>query len=112
MKKDKMLLEGATDEEVKYVGFSILFHNTKLLTSNIVIKYFEKDIVERSFRTMKSDVQLHPIRNWLPQRVEAHVKICYLAMCLLSYMKYKCSKLEISTNEILSNLETISLLSN
>ncbi len=107
MKKDKMLLDGSSDDEVKYVGFSILFHNTKILISDIVVKYFEKDIVERSFRTMKSDVQLHPIRNWLPQRVEAHVKICYLAMCLLSYMKFKCSKLEMSSNEILSNLETI-----
>ena len=107
LKKDKMLLEGATDSEVKYVGYSLLFHNTKMTISTIVTKYFDKDIVERSFKTMKSDVQLHPIRNWLPQRIEAHIKICYLAMCLLSYMKFRCAKLELSSTEILTTLEGI-----
>jgi hypothetical protein len=61
-----MLADGATDAEVKFVGFSLVFHNTELNPGAVIQKYFEKDVVERSFRTMKEDVQLYPIRLWLP----------------------------------------------
>lgn len=107
LKKDKMLADGATDAEVKYVGFSLIFHNTKLKPGAVVRKYFEKDIVEKSFQTMKGDVQLHPIRLWLPGRVNAHVKLCYLSMCLLSLIKYRCSKLDLQPGEVLAQLKQI-----
>jgi transposase len=107
MKKDKMLSDDATDTDVKYVGYSLIFHNTKLSIDKVVTKYFDKDIVERSFRTMKGEVQLHPIRLWLPNRVNAHVKICYLSMCLLSLMQFKCTKLKLSASNILNELKTI-----
>jgi transposase len=73
----------------------------------VVKKYFDKDIVERSFRTMKGEVQLHPIRLWLPNRVNAHVKICYLSMCILSLMQCRCASLGISAVHILNELKTI-----
>lgn len=107
LKKDRMLAEGATDIEVKYVGYSLIFHNTILKADAIVKKYFDKDIVERSFRTMKGDVQLHPIRLWLPRRVNAHIKLCYLSMCLLSLIKFKCKKINISPAEIIQDLQTV-----
>jgi transposase len=107
MKKDKMLAEDSSDNDVKYVGYSLIFHNTNLGIDKVVKKYFDKDIVERSFRTMKGEVQLHPIRLWLPNRVNAHVKLCYLSMCILSLMQYKCNSLNISASEILSELKTI-----
>jgi transposase len=107
MKKDKMLLDDATDTEVKYVGYSLIFHNTKLKIEEVVKKYFDKDIVERSFRTMKGDAMLHPVRLWVPERINAHVKLCYLSMCILSLMKYRCEKLNLSTLEILTQLQSI-----
>lgn len=107
LKKDKMLADGATDTEVKFVGFSLIFHNTKLKPGVVVQKYFEKDVVERSFRTMKGDVKLHPIRLWLPRRVNAHVKLCYLSMCLLSLIKFRCNKLGLQPSEVLSELQVI-----
>lgn len=107
MKRDKMLAESASDNDVKYVGYSLIFHNTTIKAAAIVKKYFDKDIVERSFRTMKGDVQLHPIRLWLPSRVNAHIKICYLTMCLLSLIKFKCKKLNLSPIDVLDELQTI-----
>ncbi len=107
MKKDKMLAEDATDEDVKYVGYSLIFHNTTLSIEKVVKKYFDKDIVERSFRTMKGEVQLHPIRLWLPNRVDAHIKICYLSMCILALIQYKCKSLELSAGKVLEELSTI-----
>ena len=107
LKRDKMLAEDATDTEVKYVGYSLIFHNTELGPDNIVRKYFEKDVVERSFRTMKGDTQLHPIRLWLPTRINAHIKLCYLSLCLLSLIQFKCKGLKISIAEIIDQLQSI-----
>lgn len=107
LKRDKMLADEATDNEVKYVGYSLIFHNTKLEAAVVVKKYFDKDVVERSFRTMKGDVHLHPIRLWMPKRVNAHIKICYLSMCILSLIKFKCKKLGVSPTEVLNELEKI-----
>lgn len=107
LKRDKMLADEATDNEVKYVGYSLIFHNTNLAAEVVVKKYYDKDIVERSFRTMKGDVHLHPIRLWMPKRVNAHIKICYLSMCLLSLIKFKCKKIGCSPTEVLNELESI-----
>jgi len=107
LKRDRMLADEATDGEVKYVGYSLIFHNTKLNPDVVVKKYFDKDVVERSFRTMKGDVQLHPIRLWMPKRVNAHIKICYLSMCLLSLIKFRCKKIGTSPGEIIQELQSI-----
>jgi transposase len=104
LKRDKMLADEATDKEVKYVGYSLIFHNTKLRPDAVVRKYFDKDVVERSFRTMKGDVQLHPVRLWMPRRVSAHIKICYLSMCLLALIKFRCRQISTSPGEIIGEL--------
>jgi hypothetical protein len=107
LKRDRMLANESTDKEVKYVGYSLIFHNTKFKPEIVVKKYFDKDVVERSFRTMKGDAQLHPIRLWLPKRVNAHIKICYLSMCLLSLIKFRCKKISTSPAEIIQELQTV-----
>jgi transposase len=107
LKRDKMLADEATDNDVKFVGYSLIFHNTKLKPDLVVKKYFDKDVVERSFRTMKGDVQLHPVRLWMPRRISAHIKICYLSMCILSLIKFKCKKISTSPVEILNELQSI-----
>jgi transposase len=107
LKRDKMLADEATDKDVRYVGYSLIFHNSRLKPGAVVKKYFDKDVVERSFRTMKGDVQLHPIRLWMPQRINAHIKICYLSMCILSLIKYRCAKINSSPIEILHELHEI-----
>jgi transposase len=107
MKKDHMLLAGATDNDVKDVGFSFIFHNTKLEITKVVKKYFDKDIVERSFKIMKQETSLHPIRFWMPSKVKAHIKICYLSMCLLSLIKFRCVKFNLQASDVLKELSSI-----
>jgi transposase len=106
MKRDKLLAEEAADNDVKYVGYSLIFHNTTYKPDKVVKKYFDKDVIERSFRTMKGHVQLHPIRLWLPTRINAHIKVCYLSLCLLSLIKYRCRKIDIAPIDIINELQT------
>jgi hypothetical protein len=107
LKRDKLLAAEATDSEVRFVGYALIFHNTQLEAAVVVKKYFDKDIVERSFRTLKGDVQLHPIRLWMPRRVNAHIKICYLSLCMLSLIKYKCRKIDLSPSAIINEIQSI-----
>jgi transposase len=38
--------------------------------------------IEAAFKTLKSDLQLRPIRHRVELRIEAHILVCFLAFCL------------------------------
>jgi hypothetical protein len=107
LKRDKILSEKNNKENVKYVGYSLIWHNTKQKEAMVVEKYFDKDVVERSFKSLKSNLHLHPVRMWAASRIEAHVKICYLSLCLLSLIQFKCKKIEVSAIKALEELQHV-----
>jgi transposase len=92
--------------EEQFFGFSLIYHNTKRTTDDIVRKYFEKDVVERSFRQLKGPLSLRPIRVWLSEHVSAHIKICYLAYALLTLLGFKLKNLKLSAPDALDKLKT------
>lgn len=103
------LLEMKLKEKEKYDGFSLLFCTKKISSEEAVIKYFEKDIVEKAFASLKGVIGLRPIRKWLAKRVKAHVFICYLSYLLLSILDYKLKKklVPFSAVEALEQLESM-----
>ncbi len=108
LKRDKTLAaakDGKEPEDIKYAGFSFVFHNTGYDDKEVIKKYFEKDIVERAFKSLKGPLSLHPIRVWVRQHVEAHVKICYLAMAILALLDYRSRQIKISGIEALKMLQ-------
>lgn len=107
LKRDRIISGEDEGRDKKYVGYSLVYHNTKYTEAEIVRKYFDKDIVERAFKKMKGPLSLRPIRVWLKNHVEAHVKICYLAMAILSLLEYKCKKLNLSGVEALKLMQYI-----
>lgn len=44
--------------------------------------YMQLTEIEGAFKTLKSDLQLRPIRHHLEPRIEAHILVCFLAYCL------------------------------
>ena len=90
-------------------GFSFVFSSDKaMLNSEIMKLYFhDKDIIEKAFQSLKGVVKIRPIRHWLYDRVKAHIFICYLSYLLLSLLKIKIKKLDISPVEALSELESL-----
>jgi len=99
------ILTAKLDAASKYDGVSFIFTNTKMSLQEIVKDYFDKDVVEKTFQSLKGVVNLRPIRHWLYNRVEAHVFICYLSCLVLSILKNKVRKLEISAFSALAELE-------
>ena len=86
------------------VGYSLIYHNTKYASEEVVKRYYDKEIVERAFKQLKGVLSLRPIRVWLSNHVTGHIKICYLAYAILSLMNYKLKKINVSAVEALESL--------
>ena len=89
----------------KDIGYSLIYHNTKYSSEEVVRNYFDKDMVERAFKHIKGILNIRPIRLWLSNHIEGHIKICYLAYAILSLMNFKLKKLGISSIEALDSLK-------
>jgi len=103
--KKQLIFNRDTDVTDPFIGYSLIYHNTDDSSPEIVRKYFDKEIVERAFKQIKGILNLRPIRVWLKDHVEAHIKICYLAYAILSFMNYRLRKLNISSVDALNSLK-------
>ncbi len=72
-------------------GFMLLVAHPELKASasEIARLYRAKDAVEKSFETIKSVVQLRPVRHRDPHKVQAHVTLCMLALLLERTLRKK-----------------------
>jgi transposase len=105
--KSGHLIPARLVEEEALDGYSFIFTTARLSPSEMVRLYFDKDLVEKAFQSLKGVVRLRPIRHWLYNRVVAHVFICYLAYLLLSLLKLRLKKLEMSPVAALQELDTL-----
>jgi transposase len=96
---------GREDSDVKHLGYTLIFHNTKMEDKDAVRMYYKKDIVERAFKKQKGVLSLRPIRVWLKEHVEGHVRVCYLAYALFSLLESLAKKHDMSALELLENLK-------
>lgn len=87
--KGKKLDNSAVEEAEILDGVSAIFCSKNLPIKEFVRGYFEKDKVEKVFRTMKGLLEMDKIRFWLTGKVKAHIFICYLSYLLLSLMDFK-----------------------
>jgi len=101
------VLYGKISEREEFDGYSAIFSTKKLTKENIVKTYFDKDLVEKAFRSLKGVVNLRPIRHWLYNRVTAHVFICYLSFLILTLLKIKIAKLNMTPTHALNELDSL-----
>ncbi len=53
-----------------------------LSTEEVIKQYKQLQMVENGFRTLKSNLDIRPMFHWNPERIRAHVFICFLALQL------------------------------
>ncbi|MGC8581308.1 MAG: transposase [Thermoplasmata archaeon] len=106
LKKSHYYEHSSNEDIAKYLGYSIIYHNTVLSTEEVVKKYYDKDSVERAFKQMKGVLDLRPVRVWMKSHIEGHVKICYIAYSILSYLSYILEKKGISGSDALNTMRT------
>jgi transposase len=105
--KNNKLMANKMEEALEFCGYSVIFTTSGHSNDEIVKIYFDKDVVEKAFQSLKGVTKLRPIRHWLYNRVVAHIFICYLSYLLLSLLRLKLKKLNLSPVEALSQLDTM-----
>jgi transposase len=53
----------------------------------VVDNYQSLMMVEKSFRDIKSQIEIRPIRHWKERRIKAHIYLCYLSLWLSKYIE-------------------------
>jgi transposase len=105
--KYKRLIPSQLAEAEEFDGCSCVFCTRPLSQEEMVRLYFDKDLVEKAFHTLKGITNLQPIRHWLSKRVKAHIFICYLSYLLLSLLKYRLKDIKVSPQAALRELDTM-----
>jgi len=105
--KGRRINHRALKSAERYDGISVIFSTRNLSEEKMVKGYFEKDRLEKSFRCMKSFLEMDKVRFWLSSRVRGHIFVCYLAYLLLSVLEYRLNGTGISASEALATLESI-----
>ena len=101
------LLTAKLAEVEEFDGYSCVFSTRSPPPEKMLSLYFDKDVVEKAFRSLKGITQLRPVRHWLAERVRAHVFVCYLAYMLLSLLQYRLRKTDFTAESALLELGTM-----
>ncbi len=70
-----------------------------------IAKYSRLWVIEESFRINKHNLKMRPIFHFTPDRIKAHIAICFMAFTILRNIQYKVNLTQkISPNEIIKGL--------
>jgi transposase len=87
----KILLdEDKLAQEEEWDGLhGIITNDTNSKGMELLGFYRRQWIIEESFRIHKTDLSVRPIYHFKPERVQAHLLLCYLAFALMRYAEYR-----------------------
>lgn len=105
--KDARILPSKVRAAEEFDGYSAIFTTASCSKEKMVKMYFDKDLVEKAFQSIKGVIKLRPIRHWLYNRVVAHVFVCYLSYLLLTLLQIRLAKTQFSPLAALKELDTL-----
>jgi len=71
-------------------GRFLLFSTKKTINEVDAFRwYFQKDEIEKAFRSLKNEVNIVPIRYRDPHRIEAYLTVNFIAYLLIAALQYK-----------------------
>lgn len=75
-------------------GKRMLVTNARdMATDEVVRRYRALADIDRGFKVLKSDIEIAPVFNRLPERIKAHASICFMALILYRVMLQRLSSL-------------------
>lgn len=94
--------------DTKLLGwYGIYSTDPSLGAEEIAMRYFERDLIEKSFRSLKSVLGLGPLRHWLEDKINGHLFVCCLAYLFLVLLQRQAKKLDLSTLAALDELKHV-----
>lgn len=108
---DAVLDEADWSRRRRYDGFTVLVGHHELPQSpaELCRLYRAKDAVEKDFQTIKSVVQLRPVRHYTDEKVRAHVTLCMLALLLERALRRRLSATAFTPEAAIEELATCHL---
>jgi transposase len=99
---------GAVRDEERYDGKWVVTSNDDTLSAeDLALGYKQLMRVEECWRTMKLGLRMRPVYHWLPHRIEAHVKLCVLALLLERVAEIRCDD---TWRNLVAQLDTIKVV--
>ena len=85
---------GAIRQAARYDGRWVIETNDDTISlEDAACGYKGLMVIERCFRSLKrTRIKMSPIHHWAPRRIEAHVKICVLALLIERLAERSCDK--------------------
>lgn len=98
--------ENKIAEDAQWDGMHGLITNIRDDSAeSLIARYAQLWVIEESFRINKHTLQMRPIFHWKPERIHAHIALCYMTFSVLRHMQYRINLTQkISVNQILDEL--------
>ena len=75
----------------------------------MVLGYKQLHDIERGFRTLKSELELRPVYHRKPDRIRAHVLLCWLALLLIRIIETETGMTWFQVRRILKQINLVSI---
>ena len=94
------------EEDAQWDGLhGIITNITDEPAEVLIARYSRLWVIEDSFRVNKHTLEMRPIYHWKPERIQAHIAICYMTFSVLRHMQYRVNLTQkISIHAILEEL--------
>jgi transposase len=111
LKNGKLKIDRAkVTAEAKLDGkYLISTTDFSLSAEDVALGYKQLLEVERAFRTMKSTLDLRPLHHRLPDRIKAHVLLCWLGLLLIRVAETESGQSWYQMRDILEEISLVKL---
>jgi transposase len=105
-KANVQLDETKVKESAEWDGLHGIITNIQQESSaSLLLRYSKLWIIEESFRINKHTLKMRPIFHWKPERIHAHIGICYMTFSILRHLQYQINLIKkVSIDTILDEL--------
>lgn len=91
--KEASINEAKIEQDAQWDGLhGVITNVTDLTPSEILTRYRGLWQIEESFRISKHDLKMRPIHHWTPDRIRAHISICFMAYALARQAMYRTAR--------------------
>jgi len=77
----------------------VITNHPGLTPEQIIEQYHGLWQVEHCFRVSKHDLRIRPVFHWTPQRIKAHIAICFMALTCTRYLYYRIKTQHVALSE-------------
>jgi transposase len=87
--------------------YCLITSKLSMADSKIIDAYRELFRIEEMFKVSKSDIETRPLYVWTPEHIEAHFLTCYIALTILSLIRYD-TDFKYTSSQIIEELQAMS----